>query len=177
MSDLQKLQDDIYKWDRDTFGKFRSSTPIAIHLRKEADELITALNVFHEGTYSGVMEYHAKHKRIKMEAVDCFILLLDVLAHEQFRVVDLYEGAVEKHEINKTRTWGLPDENGVIEHVHEAAPENNAFEGITEAQFFNSLKNEAIAFFLNDFVKKNPNDADLGKAIRNAVQHEKIFQL
>jgi len=52
ISKFQKLQDDIKKWSDDTFGKYRTGKPIAYHLKKEIDELIDALNVYHEGTYT-----------------------------------------------------------------------------------------------------------------------------
>ena len=121
---VQKLQDDVKKWSDEIFGMHRTGKPIAYHLKKEVDELIDALNDFHQGVYSnditvGALQVVNKRHRIKMEAVDCFTLLLDVLAHEQFDVNDLIEASYFKLEVNKNRKWGKPDENGVVEHIEE----------------------------------------------------------
>ena len=121
---FQELQNDIKKWSDETFGKHRTGKPIAYHLKKEIKELIEALEDFHQGVYSydvtvGALEVVNKRRRIKMEAADCFTLLIDILAHEQLTIQDLYEGSIEKLEINKNRKWGKPDENGVIEHIKE----------------------------------------------------------
>ena len=124
MEDIQKLQDDIKKWSDEAFGMYRTGKPIAYHLKKEVDELINALDDFHRGVYAenitvGAMQVVNKRHRILMEAVDCFTLLLDVLAHEQFDVNDLIEASYFKLEVNKNRKWGKPDENGVVEHIEE----------------------------------------------------------
>jgi len=124
ISKFQKLQDDIKKWSDDTFGKYRTGKPIAYHLKKEIDELIDALNVYHEGTYNGDLDAGSyisamKKKRVLFETVDCFTLLLDVLAHEQFDIDDLLRASYEKLEVNKKRKWSEPDENGVVEHIKE----------------------------------------------------------
>ena len=119
MEDIQKLQDDIKKWSDEAFGMHRTGKPIANHLKKEVDELIEALDVYHQGIYSNADEYRIKRRRMIMEAADCFTLLLDVIAHEQFDVNDLVNASIEKIVINKKRKWGKPDENGVVEHIEE----------------------------------------------------------
>jgi phosphoribosyl-ATP pyrophosphohydrolase len=121
---VQELQNEIKKWSDDTFGRYRNGTPIAYHLKKEIDELIDALKTCHEGVYAetneiAIEQMKKNKRRILMESVDCFTLLLDVLAHEQMDVKDLMKGSIEKLEINKKRKWGKPDENGVIEHIKE----------------------------------------------------------
>jgi hypothetical protein len=172
MEVLQKIQDEIKEWSNKTFGVYRIATPLAYHLKKEVEELIDALKIHYQGLYSnndnGCELYRKDREFIELAFADCFILLLDCASRISINAESLLKAIKTKLEINKNRVWGKPDENGVIEHIEE---------GITENQFFNSLKNEGIAFFLNELVEKNPNDADLGKVIRKAVQTEKIFQI
>ena len=122
MDTVQQLQNDIKKWSDEAFGKHRTGKPIAYHLKKEIDELITALDDFHQGVYAenitvGALQVVNKRHRIKMEAADCFTLLLDILSHEGFNIDELVDSSFEKLEINKKRKWGPPDENGAHQHI------------------------------------------------------------
>ena len=123
VSRFQFLQNDIKKWSDNTFGKYRNGKPIAYHLKKEIDEVIDALNDFHQGIYSngtdGVELYFGKRKRIKFELADCLMLLIDIAAHEGIDTNNLLDAMQDKLEINKKRKWGKPDQNGVIEHIKE----------------------------------------------------------
>lgn len=121
---VQKLQNDVKKWSDETFGKHRTGKPIAYHLKKEIDELIEALDVYHQGIYSNDietarLEVICKKERVKMEAADCFTLLIDILAHEGIDIEQLIDASFHKLQINKNRKWGKPDKNGVIEHIKE----------------------------------------------------------
>lgn len=93
----QDLQNDIGAFTDKTFGK---STPQAKlhHLAEEVQELLAE------------PEDH-------MEWADCFILLLDAANKAGLSMDDVYEAIEAKMEINKSRTWGEPDENGVVKHV------------------------------------------------------------
>ena len=123
--EIQNLQNDIKKWSDKTFGTHRTGKPIAYHLKKEIDELIEALDMFHQGIYSNKSNKSDLHqlaiirKRVIMELADCFTLLIDSAAHEQITIEMLVTASKEKLEINKKRKWGIPDENGVVEHIEE----------------------------------------------------------
>jgi NTP pyrophosphatase (non-canonical NTP hydrolase) len=121
---LQKLQDEIMKWSDDTFGKYRSASPMAYHLKKESDELIYALKQLEEESYTnsdisaiGVQELIRKNNRILFELADCFSLIIDCAAHAQIKMNRLIDATEEKLQINKERKWGKPDVNGVVEHI------------------------------------------------------------
>jgi hypothetical protein len=122
---IQELQDDIKKWSDNAFGKYRIATPMAYHLKKEINELINALEIFYQGTYSnvstedGIDQYTAKKRRVLFELADCLMLLVDCAAHIQIGTDELLRATEEKLEINKKRKWGTSDENGVVEHIKE----------------------------------------------------------
>lgn len=123
MTRLQILQNKIKEWSDSTFGNQRTGKPIAYHLKKEIDEVITAIERLEERIFTekgDIQEvYREEHRRVKFELADCFILLLDVAAHENITVTQLFDASEEKMEINKKRKWGEPDENGVVEHIKE----------------------------------------------------------
>lgn len=139
MIDLNKLQHDVYLWSNATFGNHRTALPIAYHLQKETNELIEALKVFYEGTYSnddtGTKKLADKFERIKMEYADCFMLLIDSAAHLPLSMDGLIFATDKKLNINKARKWGKPDENGVVNHL----PDESEF---PEIDFRRDIANE-----------------------------------
>jgi len=109
---IQELQNEVSKWSDSQFdnGMFipSRSIPISKHLQKESKELTEAIeNYFKTGRYDNVME----------ELADVFILLLDVSCHIGSNVDALVTSAYNKLEINKSRKWGLPDKEGIVEHI------------------------------------------------------------
>jgi len=112
---VQELMDRQKEWSDQTFseGKFlhARSLPISFHLQKEAAELTEALqNYINDPT-------EATNLKVSQELADVFLLLLDCTAHVGFSVESLTHFASCKFMLNKTREWGSPDENGVVEHV------------------------------------------------------------
>ncbi len=97
----QDLQDDIAAFTDRTFGHQETPVPKLHHLREEVGELI---------------EEPTDH----LEWADCMILLIDAAAKGGYSMDDLYGFIQEKMDINKARTWGEPDENGVMRHVKTA---------------------------------------------------------
>ena len=91
----------INTWSTATFGEdHQRFSPIVHHLKKEVQELLDT-----DGD--------------EMEFADCMMLLLDAAKVKGIcgsKVLALTE---QKLEINKKRTWGKPDENGVVEHIPE----------------------------------------------------------
>jgi NTP pyrophosphatase (non-canonical NTP hydrolase) len=100
---LVSFQEEVGEWGNKTFPKNTPDT-IVNHLCREVLELA---------------EGHDPE-----EAADCFLLLLH---HAHRGGYSLLKEARKKHEINKIRTWGEPDEFGVVQHVRH--PTFNPMEG------------------------------------------------
>ncbi len=118
--ELQKLMNEISEWSDKEFGNGQRNPAILHHLKKEVIELIEAINKFEKIRYDdsvGVGEYGRKIKNVKIEFADCFMLILDSASHFNLTARDLVMDTKDKLEINKTRKWGNPDKNGVVEHV------------------------------------------------------------
>ena len=108
MNELQKLMDDILEWSSNTFENETSISKIN-HLKKEVDEL--KFSIFHE---------HSEAEK-RYEFADCFMLLIAAAKMEGLTANDLILITKAKLELNKSRTWGKPDENGVVEHIRTEA--------------------------------------------------------
>jgi hypothetical protein len=104
--ELQKLMDDILEWSGKTFINESSYSKIK-HLEREVYELENA--IFHE----------QGKEETEMEFADCFMLLLASSKMEGMTASRLIEVAREKLEINKKRTWGKPDKDGVCQHLSQ----------------------------------------------------------
>ena len=115
MDDFKQLMDEQSAWSDKTFDNGRHSTkralPISHHLQKESKELTEAIDIYTNNPNTET------YKQLAEEIADVGLLLLDILAHLDISVEMLYTFMSDKHEINKKRTWGKPDKNGVIEHI------------------------------------------------------------
>lgn len=107
-SDLMK---EITDWQDKTFTE---ATPLsaAEHLRREVKELIFDLT-------------NGDFESAKAEMADCQLLLIAV-AH--LSEVDLELAVEEKMAINRLRMWGVPDDQGVVEHIREGKTLIEVFE-------------------------------------------------
>lgn len=115
LKNFQKLMDAQRQWSDNTFdsGNFSAMRSIAIshHLQKESRELTEAtVNCLRDPTEENFC-------RLTEEIADCQLLLLDIAAHMGFGVDIIISACRSKHEINKSRKWGKPDANGVVEHI------------------------------------------------------------
>ncbi|MDD9900506.1 MAG: DUF550 domain-containing protein [Alphaproteobacteria bacterium] len=101
MDRWQKMQEEIGVFTDKTFG---TSTPRAkaLHLAEEAQEA-------------------ADDPADIIEWADCIILLLDGVRKAGYTTDDLYDAVQRKMEINKNRTWGKADKDGVVRHKKDVA--------------------------------------------------------
>jgi len=94
---------DITEWQVKTFGQSNCLSKI-YHLEEEVHELIEELK---ENPYSD---------KTDMEYADCFILLFGSAASRGMDYNYIIDIINKKMDINKTRTWGIPNKNGVVNH-------------------------------------------------------------
>jgi hypothetical protein len=121
MEQLQKLMDDIAEWSDKTFGEGQRNPAIVHHLSKEVPELIKAIEEFQVNNtiQTPYKEANNMLKSVWEEYSDCFMLLLDSAHHFGLSADRLLHITRKKLEVNKTRKWGKPDCNGVVEHIRE----------------------------------------------------------
>jgi hypothetical protein len=92
--DFRKFQQDLHIWQVNTFPQSDVHAKLS-HLKQEIAEL--------EENPSDVMEM-----------ADIVILVTGLAAIQGY---DLSNAIEQKFEINKTRKWGTPDKNGVVNHI------------------------------------------------------------
>lgn len=109
---MQDFLEMIKVWSDVTFPGSTTSAKLK-HLGKEAEEVIKEVRN-QDQTIASV-----KRRRVREEFADVFILLLNALSSERITFAELVEDAKAKMEINKTRKWGTPYEDGVVEHIDE----------------------------------------------------------
>ena len=96
-----------------TFGADRSYIPVLYHLKKEVKELIESATQF------DLAKHNDAEIATCLEFADVFLLLIDAARKFDLDAFHLITWSRMKLEINKTRKWGQPDENGVVEHIRE----------------------------------------------------------
>ena len=100
----------IIEWQKKTFPNATALSK-AHHLKIEVDELINDLSK------------DVPHRRL--EYADCFLLLFGSAASDGMSYEDICLAIWDKMEINLKRKWGVPDENGVVNHVKEPEPDDD----------------------------------------------------
>ncbi len=98
----QELFESVTKWQNETFGQATALSKIA-HLKQEIKEL--------------KKDVKKDNPAKRLEFADCFILLFGAAASDGMSYEQIIDCISEKLEINKSRTWGKPDKNGVVNHV------------------------------------------------------------
>lgn len=94
----------VTSWQLETFG-FIPALPKVYHLEQEVLELQHDLATNSEGK--------------RHEFADCFMLLFGAAASDGMSYEDIIQAIAEKHEINKLRKWGKPDDKGIVHHIEE----------------------------------------------------------
>jgi len=97
----------IVNWQRVTFPNATPLSKIA-HLAEELQELVHDLKNGNDDR--------------KLEFADCFFLLFGAAAADGMTYDDIINAIEEKWEINKVRSWGKPDEDGVVRHIARITP-------------------------------------------------------
>jgi NTP pyrophosphatase (non-canonical NTP hydrolase) len=118
---LTDWQNKIGNWADNTFN--HNAQGIALHLVREAVELALATglddvsirhSVFKELDKAVIESGEREPKLIGEEIADVAILMLTMAHH----VGENIEHCIEaKHAVNIVRSWGVPDDQGVTEHV------------------------------------------------------------
>lgn len=104
----KKMFESITDWQRKTFPY---STPLsrAKHLRTEIKELIFELQKDQLPP--------ANEEEILSEFADCFILLFGTAESYGMDYSEICECIRRKMAVNKKRKWGLPDKDGIVNHI------------------------------------------------------------
>lgn len=98
----EKQFNEISAWQKQTFGEATPSSKL-FHLLEEIRELHEAIIINDNDT--------------RLEFADCFFLIFGAAAAFGMTYQDICDAIQEKFEINKSRKWGKPDKNGVVNHI------------------------------------------------------------
>jgi NTP pyrophosphatase (non-canonical NTP hydrolase) len=98
----------ISEWQNRTFGQATALSKTN-HLIEEVLELRTDL------------VNNDPNKR--MEFADCFILLFGAASSDGMTYADICAAIDEKMQVNYSRKWGKPNENGVVNHIKTGQPD------------------------------------------------------
>lgn len=93
---------EITEWQKETFGEATAKSKV-IHLLDEVLELKIDLD--------------NNNPDIRLEYADCILLIYGSAYANGMSYKDICNALDEKMKINKSRNWGEPDENGVVNHI------------------------------------------------------------
>ena len=102
----------ITQWQKKTFGNATAMSKL-YHLEQEVSELKSSVLKFNT---SGSI---ATQSEMELEFADCFLLLFGAANCAGLSYWDICCCIEEKMKINEKRKWGVPDENGVVNHIKE----------------------------------------------------------
>jgi len=117
---IKQLMKAIDRWSDKTFsGGFHypdRAKAISYHLQKESVELTDAVTTFLD------KPSEKNRNNVNQQLADCQILIWDICNKLRINATELLEYSHDKHQVNLARSWGKPDENGVIEHIRAIGP-------------------------------------------------------
>lgn len=117
---IDEIQRAIADWQNNTFNEGKktpkTAIPKSIHLQSETEELTEKLEIlFNEETRT-----EESYKEAGFEIADVFILTFGIMDDLGLLWSDMEKIIQDKMEINKSRTWGEADGNGVVNHLKTA---------------------------------------------------------
>jgi len=130
---LQKLFIELTTWQKETFGQATALSKVH-HLEEEVRELKDDLE-----------HNNFLHKRL--EFADCFLLLFGAANSDGMTYEDICNCIREKLEICKKRSWGKPDENGVVKHLPHHLNNSKMTNDLTD-QHLEAIDNSIPAYKL-----------------------------
>jgi hypothetical protein len=92
----------ITNWQRITFPEANALSKIH-HLEQEVLEL--------------ELDLVSDNDKRSLEFADCILLIFGAACADGMTYEDICKAIDDKMEINKKRTWGNPDANGVVNHL------------------------------------------------------------
>lgn len=164
---------EISKWQDETFGQATALSKMH-HLAEEVIELIEAMKTqkkLRDDAEARICQMEVKtpdlvninngqqkaEAEIREEFADCFMLLFGAAASHGYTFEEISGLIAEKHRINKARTWGAPDANGVVRHVkNDTITDNRYPERIREMFFKNDTGTGPV-----EVIKMHPWDPGL----------------
>lgn len=105
----KELFKEVTEWQKETFPEATDLSKLH-HLKQELEELMQAIHYLNQGTTD---------TEVESEFADCFLLLFGAAKAHGMTFEEITKCIQDKFEVNKKRTWGNPDENGVVNHVKE----------------------------------------------------------
>ena len=99
----------VVAWQKETFGKATAWSKLK-HLEQELGELQEAI------TIDSVTQSDETEKAMRHEFADCFFLLFGAAHACGLNYEDIDKLVNDKLEINRSRNWGEPDADGVVNH-------------------------------------------------------------
>lgn len=103
----EQLFNEIVQWQTETFPKSNAISKVH-HLVEEVQELLESLT-----------DKKFTYREMEMEFADCFLLLIGAAASAGLDYEEVVEIIQDKLAINRTRKWGTPDENGVVNSIKD----------------------------------------------------------
>jgi hypothetical protein len=98
----EKQFTEVSQWQNETFSQATALSKIE-HLKEEIEELSIDIAIDSD---SKILEW-----------ADCFLLLFGAAASDGLSYQDICDAIDAKMRINRARTWGKPDKNGVVHHI------------------------------------------------------------